>query len=370
MSGTANSANRPVRAGFIGCGGHAARNIFPTFAFTPVDLVAVCDLDEHRARTIGDRFGAKHVYTDMHRLLERDDLDAVFVVVGYDQRGRPMYPAIAKPALERGLHVWIEKPPAATVADLRPLLEASREHRRHVMVGFKKMFMPANRKAAELIRRPEFKPTLLIAQYPTPIPTSEQYVRYLAGERERAVVGFLDHLCHPMSMILELFGAPRRLLFTRGINGAGVATFEYDDGRIATLALTYGQSINGGLERTTIVGSDGRHVTVENNLRVTYHRNAAGLGYGTQPDYYLGDPAHASCVWEPEFSLGQLYNKGLMLLGYYSEVHEFAQSVLTGTPPQRGTLRHAAQSTAVFEAFAQGPGRMIDIAYDAAFDAD
>ena len=33
-----------IRAGFIGCGSHSFRNIYPTFQFAPVDLRAVCDL--------------------------------------------------------------------------------------------------------------------------------------------------------------------------------------------------------------------------------------------------------------------------------------------------------------------------------------
>ena len=29
-----------IRAGFIGCGSHSFRNIYPTFQFAPVDLIA------------------------------------------------------------------------------------------------------------------------------------------------------------------------------------------------------------------------------------------------------------------------------------------------------------------------------------------
>ena len=32
---------RRVRVAAIGCGGHATRNIFPTFVYAPVELVAV-----------------------------------------------------------------------------------------------------------------------------------------------------------------------------------------------------------------------------------------------------------------------------------------------------------------------------------------
>jgi predicted dehydrogenase len=100
---------------------------------------------------------------------------------------------------------------------------------------------------------------------------------------------------------------------------------------------------------------------VDNNIRVHYHR-IPGMAYGATPDYYAGSsPADVSSVWEPEFSLGQLYNKGLFLLGYYGEVNEFARSILDKRQPTRGTLEQACQVTRVFEAFAQGPGKVISL---------
>ena len=54
--------------------------------------------------------------------------------------------------------------------------------------------------------------------------------------------------------------------------------------------------------------------------------------------------AEAPLVWEPEFSLGQLYNSNLFLLGYAQEVLEFCAAVEEGRQPDRGTL---AQSLAI-----------------------
>jgi len=98
----------------------------------------------------------------------------------------------------------------------------------------------------------------------------------------------------------------------------------------------------------------------EANVRVTLHRGPA-LPYGAAPDYFADGFEAASLVWEPEFSLGQLYNKGLFLLGYYGEVNEFARSILEGRPPTKGTLEQARAATRIFEAFAAGPGRAIPL---------
>ena len=50
-----------IRVGFIGCGSHAFRNIFPTFQFAPVDLVATADLDVEKARAFAKKFSAPNI---------------------------------------------------------------------------------------------------------------------------------------------------------------------------------------------------------------------------------------------------------------------------------------------------------------------
>lgn len=351
-----------IRAGFIGCGSHSFRNIFPTFQFAPVDLIAVCDLDIEKANAFAAQFAADSAYDDYEKMLAEEELDAVFVVTNYDDRGRPRYPEIASRCLAAGVHVWIEKPPAASCAEIERMQAAAAESGKHVLVGLKKMFFPANEKAKALMDDESFGRTQLVTlQYPLYTPTVDELQAYRAGRKAPRVVGFLDHLCHPVSLMLFLLGMPETLFYQRSENGAAAATFSFASGSVAALHLTCGAGKDGGMERTTIVSDAGRHITVENNLRVRLHRSGKHV-YGATPDYYAGEDEAASLVWEPEFSLGQLYNKGLFLLGYYGEVAAFAESVLAGIAPAKGTLAQAWQATRIFEAFAEGPGRVIELA--------
>lgn len=347
-----------IRAGFIGCGSHSFRNIYPTFQFAPVELAATCDLDRNKAAAFAAAFGARASYVDHREMLAKEHLDAVFIVTGYDKRGRPTYPGLAVDCLEAGCHVFTEKPPAASCAEIEQMRAAGQRADRQVLVGLKKMFFPANEKARELMSTEDFGAcSQVLLRYPTYVPTAEEFSAWLGGE-PNATVGFLDHLCHPASLMLLLLGMPSSLYYERSASGGGVALFTFPSGAIASIAFTHGASLNGGMEHTTIVGTANRHITVDNNHRVTYHR-VPGLGYGDNPDFYRGTPEQASAVWEPEFSLGQLYNKGLFLLGYYNEVREFARAVLEHRPVAKGTLDNAWQATRVFEAFAEGPGRAV-----------
>jgi len=110
------------------------------------------------------------------------------------------------------------------------------------------------------------------------------------------------------------------------------------------------------MERTMIVSDRGRHILVEDNLRVSYHRNPPGLRYGESPSFYTGGVDEVMATWQPEHSLGQLYNKGLFVLGYFRELDEFCRTILERRAPAKGTLDDAWNVTRLFETFAQGPG--------------
>src|ERR671933_816622 len=76
---------RRIRAGIVGCGEHAMRNILPALQYAPVDLVAACDLDRERAEVVGRQFGAQRTYTDFVEMIQREELDAVYMVVSTDR---------------------------------------------------------------------------------------------------------------------------------------------------------------------------------------------------------------------------------------------------------------------------------------------
>jgi predicted dehydrogenase len=349
---------RRLKSVAIGCGSHAMRNVLPALAFAPVDLAAVCDLDAGRAEAAARMFGAERTYTNHQEMLERERPEAAFVVLNYDDEGKPRYPKVVADVLAAGAHVWIEKPPAASVEEIEGMALASEKAGRNVGVGFKKMFAPANRKAREIVGRPEFGKTHTItARYPQPLPPHEERAD------DRRMVGFLDHVVHPFS-VLRLLGGP-----ISGIrvereprSGASFTTVRFAGGALGCLHLTAGGLANAPLERTEIVGEGGM-VVVDNNIRVTYYRSGPSAGpYGRAANYFGADDG-AALTWEPEFSLGQLYNKGLFLLGYAPEIVDFCERSISGQPLEHGSLDDALDLMRVYEAYRQPDGT--DVCWEA-----
>ena len=359
IAGRVQEVGRNVRVGFIGCGSHAFRNIFPTFQFLPVDLVATCDLKIEQAQAYAHRFGARRAYQNHKEMLTQEELEAVFIVTDYDEQGRPRYPTLAIDCMEAGCHVWMEKPPAASSDEVRAMMRAAERTGRYVVVGFKKMFFPANVKAAEIAQSETFGLIQSVSlRYPQYVPAPEE-MRSLRGNR--SLIGFLDHLCHPVSILYLLAGRPQSLYYQRSPGGGGFALFELAGGAVASLHFSGGQSGTSPLERTEIVGT-GANVVVENSIRLTYYRpgRRGEGGYGRSVNF-IGPDEGAPIIWEPEFSLGQLYNKGLFLLGYYDEVKYFVECILGGLRPEKSELNAALAITQVFEAFRKGPGKLVQL---------
>jgi predicted dehydrogenase len=356
-----------VRLGHIGCGSHSFRNLLPTYQFTPIDLVATCDLDQRKASVYAAQFGAPAHYTDYRQMIDREELDAVAVCADFDETGRPRYPQIAVDCLRQGVNVFIEKPPAATVAGIESMMQASAETGKIALCGLKRMFFQMTTKVKKLIEDPEFgDPMLVLLQREEQIPTMAELATFWDGRPQQQAQRFLDHFCHPASVMLYLAGMPQRMIYHRAAHGSGVITFEYDDGKVANMAFTHGGSgVAGGVERVSVVGTKYRTVVAENCRVICFQGPVSDTGvsegYGNKPIYFTGPIGSTTAVWEPEFQLGQLYSKGLFMLGYYDELLEFARSILEGRQPTRGTLAQCWQITHMFERFADGPGKMIEL---------
>ena len=334
---------------FIGAGGHSFRNVYPALHYAPVDLRAVCDVDASRASDYARMFGAAASYDDYREMLTKEKPVAVFIVTSYDDRGRVQATAIAEDCLRAGAHVWMEKPTAATSAELAELAAVSAETGKHVMTGLKKIFTPAMQKLKSIIEAEEFGPVSSISvRYPQSLPRPDD------RQDPVAMIGFLDHIYHPGAVLGYLGGRIDRLSYEwEPTSGGSVSSLRFTSGVIGQLHLAAGAAVTSPLERVEVVGHGG-NVVVENSLRLTYYRAGARQSYGRSASYIVDDD-HAPLVWEPEFSLGQLYNKNLFYLGYVPEILHFCDAVFGHAPLTLGTLEQAEAIMALYETYQRLP---------------
>ena len=92
-----------------------------------VKIVAIADLSESRRKLAVEHFPGVRVYADHLALLEGAAANLDFVDIATPPAE---HAAVAKAALDRGLHVLCEKPLATSIADAREMLDAARDAQR------------------------------------------------------------------------------------------------------------------------------------------------------------------------------------------------------------------------------------------------
>jgi len=141
----------PVRIAVIGVG-HLGRHharLVPTIE--GATLTATVDLIRERAETAAKGTGAQ-VLTDASALLSAGPVvDAIVVAVPTADHLR-----VARPFLQRGVHVLVEKPMAASLDEADELERLARESNAILAVGHSERFNPAIQAALPILRTPRF----------------------------------------------------------------------------------------------------------------------------------------------------------------------------------------------------------------------
>ncbi|MBR3968197.1 MAG: Gfo/Idh/MocA family oxidoreductase [Clostridia bacterium] len=137
------------RIGIIGVGGIACgRHIPELIDVKDCKITAICDIDENRLKTVGDKLYIPEElrFTDYNDLINSPDVDAVEICTP-----NHLHVPIATAAVKAGKPVNIEKPLSINLAECEPLKCALKENPVKNMMSFTYRFMPAIRYAKWLL---------------------------------------------------------------------------------------------------------------------------------------------------------------------------------------------------------------------------
>lgn len=324
---------RRLRVGVVGAGGHTYRLLLPMLTFLPVELVAICDPQVALVEATARQYGVR-AYASTETMYRSEQLDAVLIAVS-----AALHPRLCIEALEAGLHVWCEKPIAFRAAEVDRMIAARGD--RTVMVGYKKAFMPAIRRVRDILEREASGELLsVLGEYPMTVPPDGAQV--LA---ERRFTPWLSNGCHPLSAMVAIGGQVDAVTTHLGPGGAGCVVMEYSGGAIGNLHLCDG--MRGVHERYDIFARDA-HVTVENNLTVTWHRGGSPRSAGDfVPEELEGT---GSVSWSIDNAFARTQSRLEMTQGFHGELMHFCEQALAGRPATDGTLEFARHVSAIYEA--------------------
>lgn len=336
--------DRRLRVALVGVGSHAYRNVLPALHYLPVHLKALCDLNLPLAQRTAAEYGGVNCYASVAELLRGEELDVVLLCVS-----AAAHPALACEALAAGLHVWMEKPAAMSLAEVELMMASQGD--RIVTVGYKKAFMPAVTKLREILALPAHQPLRsILAQYAVTVPKDGATIL-----RERRANNWLNNGCHPLAFMLAIGGRVAAVTVHHGRGDDSVVVLEFANGVLGTLHGTMGAGNSQPVEVFTAF-AEGAILTVDNSSRVTYQRGIPFV-YGKSTTYAPPGLEHGAIVWSPQNCLATLENNPLFTQGMYGSLRSFCDQALGGPRIHDGSLEFAHELTAVYEAALLSAGK-------------
>jgi|GEM_PF-1107878 len=337
---TESNASTPPRAriGFVGAGDHASRRMYPSLKqVAEAELIAVCDLDLSKAERAAKAYGCT-AYDNLDAMIDSENLDAA-IVCGSPQ----MHEQVARQCLQRGLHVYTEKPSAIDAARCQALAELAAEQKRHGLCGFMKRHSPIYQAAKSLVDAGAFG-NVSVAE-----------VRWSQGPYgagwgiddpvQTCLIGQIIHLFDTIRFLCgEATQVKADIVRVTPERFALTTVFKLANGGLLTLNFNSLES-DGWLfhERFRVTG-EGAFVEVEDQLRLTYHHYEGWLPESVRDNVILKNQLQVYEV--PQI----IQHNSLEVGGYVGELRDLALCVLNPEHRPAATFADCAAAMRMAEA--------------------
>ncbi|MEV0995720.1 Gfo/Idh/MocA family oxidoreductase [Nonomuraea sp. NPDC050202] len=135
-----------MKIAMIGLGDIAEKAYLPVLAAQPALDLHLCTRNEARLHRLGDTYRIATRSTSVDAVIKAG-VDAAFVHAATDA-----HPEIVEPLLSAGIHVYVDKPIAYTLAESEQLVGLAEAEGRSLMVGFNRRHAPGYAELAALPR--------------------------------------------------------------------------------------------------------------------------------------------------------------------------------------------------------------------------
>ncbi len=213
-----------IRIGAVGLGRLGHRHAWNLrFAIPGVELAALCDADAEKLHAVARDWGVARTYTDFAAMIDGGGLDAVAIV-----SPSHLHTAQIAAALERGLHVFSEKPLGTTVEECRIAEAAVEKHPDRVfMLGFMRRYDPSYAYAKKMIAEGRIGRPFLVRGYcqdpESAIQGAIAYAGHSGGQ-------FIDMAVHDIDLARWFMGSDPKSIFAIGGCYAHPEFAQYSDG--------------------------------------------------------------------------------------------------------------------------------------------
>lgn len=219
---------------FIGAGNYASRVLIPSFKKFDVHLHTIISKGGTSAVSHGNRNGFSSASTNIKKTLSDTSIDAVAIVTRHNDHA-----GLTVQALKAGKHVFVEKPLALNINELKEIQKAYKASESHLMVGFNRRFAPHIQTIKKLLNNISEPKNFLMVMNAGKIPPDHwTQDKTIGGGR------IIGEACHYVDLMRYLSGHKITSVQTRRMgNSPGVDVTEdkavimlgFEDGSFGTI---------------------------------------------------------------------------------------------------------------------------------------
>ncbi len=298
------TAARKLRGVGIGAGYFAQFQYEGWSRIPEVEIVAVCDQVEEKARAVQSRFGIANCFTSWTEMLDRERPDFVDIITP-----PATHEAMCEGASRRGIHVICQKPLAPTMAEAERIVETAHTSGVRFMVHENWRWQPWYRKIKEIQTQGaigEFTHMHVITRlgdgwgpdaYRDRQPFFRDYPRLLIYETG---IHFIDMFRYLLGEVTDVYAHLRRLNPVIKGEDAGHLLLRFENGATAIWdANRYNEteSVNPRYTFGEIrVDGTGGHLTMDGESHIRIKKlgePASNLDYTRDPRNFGGDCVYA-----------------------------------------------------------------------------
>ncbi len=322
-----------VGLGKMGVSHHAIINAHPG-----VTLAAVCDTTGYVLDVL-QKYTGVATYTDYDKMLDEAALDAV--IIATPSRA---HAAMVTKALEKGVHVFCEKPFCLNAEDGERLTALARDKGLVNQVGYHYRFVGAFQEMKRLLDKGAIgRVTHVLAEAYGPVVLKPKGSTWRT-QREEGGGCLYDYAAHPINLLNWYFGAPE------AIGGSilnKVFSRDTDDEVYSTLVFAAGMSA-----QVSVNWSDDSHRKMSTKISV-WGENGRLVADRQECQVYLRDPALAPAGyeqgWNVRYTTELTEPVAFYLRGeeYTAQLDYFVQAIVEKRADNINSFASATQTDAV-----------------------
>lgn len=281
-----------VRLGFVGCGGIATTHLKALIKNPVVELVAFCDIDQGRAKTIAEQYGGGKAlfFNKADEMFRNISMDAVYFCLPPFAHGAEFE------AIDQGMPFFVEKPINLYLEQAKEIAAAVDRKNVLTSVGYMNRYRQGVQKVRELLKQDP--PILVLGGWigRTPRPTPEAKIYSWWVMKERSGGQFHEQVTHTVDLarflcgeIVEVHAYP-----AKGLNKEAPPNYSIEDASVVNIKFASGAV--GSLWASCSIDGGGGGVCLSIYANKTtaffsgWEHSLHLFRLGMQPEEILGEP--------------------------------------------------------------------------------